>query len=1138
MDTKFKESKKHDSKLARVIDFGDDSDKGRFIVASNFYTDEKPQKDFFKDRGVNLKDDDSLFYCLSGTYTTDDAGGGSLMKWFKKFTDANHDEHINEILRQKAEIKKTDGSKLFTNSKAKADSADAKSRIFQFNCLINSKDTSKGNFIYGISPDFRDDFKGLDAKSVMRKWGYHFRKNIEELLKEQDSTKVKIVIPVFSGGYYLGSADREELIQGMLEGLFLYEKENSTCKKFTFLLSGFNDNEDEIKKARENLYSSDNPLKEEKITSITSKKPKSWNSIEKIETKQAKKAESPSPKEPEKSSEKKPKTVEKDEMLNYALRAYLLDYKGNNSQEHFNTQFDLDSDKPTPLDHSKPQKITREQYQEYLNKKLLQADSGVDKRAQYLQSFESKTTQSDNRRIHSGLHAFLTAQYAEACLNLYRQYKIHFLPKLQKKIEQFDNDPNKLEELKFLVAMHDIARTQHGHDKDEHKNAFYVALILEQKFNKTREEAIELALHVACKSSGDKKDKTLFSILIQSADSIAYSRVGSGTDFDKKKCDIYNDFFYFFSDKTISANKKPQIFKSFQKSFAEFTKKTESLEKALIVKGKYSKEIEVGQEPKRVYESFFKRSDQDEAIKTNYEEIVKMSSDFLTKKIETFSFKASSSIVENDEQKKEFFRLMCLDERMDNEDSGGVTKQDFEKLSKGKSTKQQDSAEIVEKVLGAFALNKNKYVTKYSPKDKSLVLQYKKKEAKEEDTLLIQIGSNYIAKINEVFNEEVIDETLEDENNVEFEKSDSSDKELLKTNQNSKYKITGDEFCVQLKRFDVTAEGPSTKINTPFTNKKLSIKKEGDKDKKDYSPTAFIVHSGGSSVNYDHYVCYVKCKDNKWYCIDDDRVHQVEGRDTDDGLPNQLKQAYIVKYSNQQVQLPDKELFEQGYTNRGNDCYANASLNFLKSLTSTLPTDLVFETTKKEESKSRGDASKGKEGSESYDDDDSEAKHSSKESKNKSTDSKKDDQEHQDAQGSSPYTDEDQKMMAILKKRPFTIEEMLDKHNEKFGSVLQKPKIKFDLEYDKSTKKFTLTDSKGLTKTISKKKVDEFEKDIKTKGKSWKEINEKYQEFRKLKRQGKSKEEAEQETKLPGKYIKILQVINLVNQGKSNIKSS
>jgi len=1132
---------KSDPKLATVIDFGDDSDKDRFIVASSFYTEKKPQQDFFKDRGVDLKDDDSLFYCLTGTYTTEDAGGSGLMGWFRGFTtDKQHSAYVAEIKKQKAKIKKADGSsQVFTGSTAKANSADAKSKIFQFNHLIQSQDPKKGSFIYGISPDFGSDFKGLDAKSVMRKWGYHFRENIEKLL-EEDPAKVKIVIPGFSCGVYAGEYAggehkenrTDELRQGMLEGLFLYERENPTCKKFTFLLSSFHENE--IKQARENVYSSDNPLKKENIKSITSEEAKYWDSIEEIKTKQAKKAE--------KSSEKKPKTVEKDEMLNYALRAYLLDYKGDNSQEYFNNQFNLDSDKPTSSDPSNPNKITREQYQEYLNKKLTQADSGVDKKTQYLQSFESKTIQSNKRQIHSGLHAFLTAQYAEACLNLYKQYKSHFPKKIQNQIEQFDNDSNKLEELKFLVAMHDIARTQDGSDKDEHKNAFYVALILQQKFNKTTEEAIELALNVACKSSGyskeAKENKTLFSRLIQSADSIAYSRVGGGTDFDRERCNICKDFSYFFKHSSDTKKQKPQIFESFEKSFTEFTKKTESLERALTAKDEYSKEIEVGQEPKKGYESFFTKSDQDKAIKTNYEEIVQMSSDFSTKEIETFSFKSSSLISENDKQKKEFFRLMYLDERMHSH-SGGVTTQDFEKLSRGEGTKQQDSAEIVEKVLGAFALNKNKYVIKYSPKNEDLESQYKGKEAKEDDTLLIQISSNYITKIYEVFNEEGINETVKD---VAFEKHSSSDEEKIEATQNSKCKITGDEFCVQLKRFHSNSDKTPTKIDTEFNNRKLSIKKEGDEEKKDYLPTAFIVHSGGASANYGHYVCYVKCSDDKWYCIDDGRAYQVKEEDiSDEGFPYQLKQAYIVKYSNKQASLPDKELFQQGYTNHGNHCYANASLNFLKSLTSTLPRELVFKTTKKEESKSKGDASKGKgkEGSESYDDDDSETKPESKKSgTKKSADSKEDNQEHQDDRGSSP-TDEDQKMMAILKKRPFTIEERLEKHNKKFGSVLQKPKTKFDLKYDESTEQFTLSDPNGLTKTINKKEVDKFKEDIKTKGEFWQEINKKYQEFHRLRRQeGKSKEEAEQATKLPGKYIKILQVINLANQGKFTTKSS
>ncbi len=515
-----------------------------------------------------------------------------------------------------------------------------------------------------------------------------------------------------------------------------------------------------------------------------------------------------------------------------------------------------------------------------------------------------------------------------------------------------------------------------------------------------------------------------------------------------------------------------------------------------------------------------------------------MSSDFLKQETKTFTFRAPSSLQDNDKQKRDFFGLMYLDERM-HIDKVGVTTQHFKNLSEEKSTEQEDSAEIVERVLNAFALNKNKYVTKNSPHDKDFKSKYKEKNPKEEDSFLIKIDSNYIAKIDTVFNEQGIDETLEDDNSLEFEKSDSNVKEKIKTTQNSKYKITGNEFCVQLKRFHVNADNSPTKIDTPFTDRTLSIKKEGDEEKKDYSPTAFIVHKGATTKS-GHYICYVKCKDNNWYCIDDSVASVVKSGDMTDGFPNELSNAYIVKYSNQQAELPDQNLFQHGYNNYGDHCYANASLNFLKSLTSTLPKELVFETTKKEESKSKSDASegKGKEGSGSDDDHDSETEDSSKKSKTSSKYSAKDAKEHKDAKGPSPYTDEDQKIMAILKKRPLNLKEMLEEHNKKFERFLHREsKLKFDLQYDRSNQKFTLISSDGLTSSstpISEKEVDNFEKSINEKRDKYQEIMNKYKDFYELrKNQGKSKEEADQATKLPGEYIKILQVINLVNQGKT-----
>ena len=46
------------------------------------------------------------------------------------------------------------------------------------------------------------------------------------------------------------------------------------------------------------------------------------------------------------------------------------------------------------------------------------------------------------------------------------------------------------------------------------------------------------------------------------------------------------------------------------------------------------------------------------------------------------------------------------------------------------------------------------------------------------------------------------------------------------------------------------------------------------------------------------YYYYDKCKDNKWYCINDSSASVVKSENMTDGFPHELNNAYIVKYSN------------------------------------------------------------------------------------------------------------------------------------------------------------------------------------------------------------------------------------------------
>ena len=71
----------------------------------------------------------------------------------------------------------------------------------------------------------------------------------------------------------------------------------------------------------------------------------------------------------------------------------------------------------------------------------------------------------------------------------------------------------------------------------------------------------------------------------------------------------------------------------------------------------------------------------------------------------------------------------------------------------------------------------------------------------------------------------------------------------------------------------------------------------------EYTLTAFIVHQGargpGGHAQAGHYVAYVKCSDNRWWCCDDKNIsNQTSSGQTHDWIAALQQQAYILLYDN------------------------------------------------------------------------------------------------------------------------------------------------------------------------------------------------------------------------------------------------
>jgi hypothetical protein len=239
--------------------------------------------------------------------------------------------------------------------------------------------------------------------------------------------------------------------------------------------------------------------------------------------------------------------------FNQIIKSYKLPYQYNLKIELyqlFNGQSDLRDRSQTKFNKEftideRPKKDDKD-FKEYLQTKINAAFKNPQLIERYFEASDNaQITHDEGRDIHDGLHVARVALYSKMLLNLYRKYKDHFPENLQKEIEEFDERKEK--DLEILCLMHDCARVDKAHDQNEYKNAFYAALIMRRlgdpRFSgdTISQEGLDLITNLSLKESEDK-DKSLMSKLIQSADSLAITRVKK-IIFDKDYIDATHDFY-------------------------------------------------------------------------------------------------------------------------------------------------------------------------------------------------------------------------------------------------------------------------------------------------------------------------------------------------------------------------------------------------------------------------------------------------------------------------------------------------------------------------------------------------------------------------------------------------------------------
>lgn len=150
--------------------------------------------------------------------------------------------------------------------------------------------------------------------------------------------------------------------------------------------------------------------------------------------------------------------------------------------------------------------------------------------------FQATDLNFSNRTLHGGVHAILTASYAKMFGEFYSKY---FVGKFGIDEKGLTQDQQNLAII--LTAAHDLARTHGDVDHAEHRNAFYLALILRDQYGVSEEDAIKLASHVAHKDRKNDEGKSIFSKIVQCADCAAITRACGKNNFQIDLLNAYLD---------------------------------------------------------------------------------------------------------------------------------------------------------------------------------------------------------------------------------------------------------------------------------------------------------------------------------------------------------------------------------------------------------------------------------------------------------------------------------------------------------------------------------------------------------------------------------------------------------------------
>ena len=248
---------------------------------------------------------------------------------------------------------------------------------------------------------------------------------------------------------------------------------------------------------------------------------------------------------------------------------------------------------------------------------------------------------------------------------------------------------------------------------------------------------------------------------------------------------------------------------------------------------------------------------------------------------------------------------------------------------------QLDGAEFMTHFLDAIMPEKNKIKDTLTIKWelKGLKKQKEKKEnsCKLDLPFISSTAAKGTIKCSEMFSGYCAEEDMKGENQFEYE--EGWPKVDAKISRSPVVTDPGAEIVVSLKRFkEDGASGCYARIDNPVDLDPIELAVEGELLlKQKYNATAFIVHQG--RMGGGHYVAYIQEGDEKWYCYNDSSKREVKDR----ALESAKSQAYVVKYSpvgaNGKCKLPESQ-GDNGTTNGGNRCWANAAFAFALSMVS------------------------------------------------------------------------------------------------------------------------------------------------------------------------------------------------------------